>query len=669
MGDNMSKIPPKASKKNLEKKQNKNEKIQYLDKEGTINNKEFENTLLSFPSQIFIFKKDKQGRIIIVLSEGKLAKKFGIKTYKTKGKTVKEVFSNKKDYYVVKPYYDRAFSGKKVKYEVEIKNIWFKNIVQPFKRDSKGNVTEIIGYSEDISKRKKAETKLKESETKFKKLFENMSSGVAVYKAVDDGKDFEFIDFNKSGEKIDKINKEDVIGKRVTKVFPGIEKFELLEVLRRVWKTDKPEHHPFITYKDNRIVGWRKNYVYKLPTGEIVAVYDDVTKQEKTKEKLKKYQENLEKIVQDRTEEVEKAHKESEITKNNLQNIIDSASELIISFDKTNRVITWGKRIEKLTGYSNKKIIGKNIQKVKVFDNAEELLENIEKISQSKPPKSNFLILKTKNGSKRIIKTSFSSIKNDDAYEGVVTVGEDITNQIESHGRFISGYSYYSIDEKNESIFNLFKNIVKIHNKKGLYITRYNPEHIKNNIESKEIQTMILKQNNIETHKDGSDLDRIVRRIKNFVGQNKQSIILLDRADYLISNFSFDQFVKHLYEITDIITENNSIFLLYVNSSFFDKKQVSLIKSELLAIPGQELEKIQIKDDYYEILEQVNKYNQNNMLVEFKKISDDLSINRKTLSKKINILEKQGLIIISRQGRSKMPYLTDKAKTLLNKKL
>ena len=30
-------------------------------------------------------------------------------------------------------------------------------------------------------------------------------------------------------------------------------------------------------YKDARISGWRDNYVYKLPSGEIVAIYDDVT--------------------------------------------------------------------------------------------------------------------------------------------------------------------------------------------------------------------------------------------------------------------------------------------------------------------------------------------------------------------------------------------------------
>ena len=234
------------------------------------------------------------------------------------------------------------------------------------------------------------------------------------------------------------------------------------------------------------------------------------------------------------------------------------------------------------------------------------------------------------------------------------------TEQIKINGRPINGYSYYSLDSTQESIFHLFKNIVELYYNKGLYITRPNQDLLNNTITSKKIEIMLLKQKN---------LNEIVNKIKNFVEKNKKSVILLNRVDYLISNFTFHQFIKNLYIITDIISENNSTFILSGKPSFFDEKQLSLIKSELLPIPGQNLEEIQIKDDYYEILELVNKYNKNNVLVEFKKISDELSINRKTLSKKINYLEKQGLIIVKKFGRSKTPYLTEKAKAILSKNL
>ncbi len=129
----------------------------------------------------------------------------------------------------------------------------------------------------NITKYKFAENALRVSENEFRELFQNMRSGVAVYQSIDEGRDFVFKRLNVAAEHLTQIKSKDVIGKRVTTVFPGIKEFGLLEVFKRVWRTGKPEHHPTGLYKDERISSWFENYVYKLPLEEIVAVFDDIT--------------------------------------------------------------------------------------------------------------------------------------------------------------------------------------------------------------------------------------------------------------------------------------------------------------------------------------------------------------------------------------------------------
>jgi PAS domain S-box-containing protein len=75
---------------------------------------------------------------------------------------------------------------------------------------------------------------------------------------------------------------------RLSYVFPRVKEFGLLDVLRQVWRTGVPQHHPISEYTDERITGWRENFVYRLPTGEVVAVYEDITQRKQTELALKR---------------------------------------------------------------------------------------------------------------------------------------------------------------------------------------------------------------------------------------------------------------------------------------------------------------------------------------------------------------------------------------------
>jgi PAS domain S-box-containing protein len=132
---------------------------------------------------------------------------------------------------------------------------------------------------------------LEASISKYKNLCDNIKSGVVIYEAIDNGEDFIIRDINCAVEQIEKVKRKAVIGRRVSEAFPGVKNFGLFDIFQRVWKTGQPEHHPASHYSDGRISGWRDNQVYKLPTGEIIAVYYDITEQKRTEEELKESEE------------------------------------------------------------------------------------------------------------------------------------------------------------------------------------------------------------------------------------------------------------------------------------------------------------------------------------------------------------------------------------------
>ena len=183
-----------------------------------------------------------------------------------------------------------------------------------------------------LSSQQHPEDDLKEYQAKFEVLSNNVSSGVAIYEARNDGEDFVFVDFNPAAEEIDQIKKEELIGKSVTEVFPGVKEFGLFDVFRRVYKTGTPEHHPVSVYKDERIAGWRENYVYKLPSGQIVAVYDDITARKRSE------------LVTRMTDQCFRA-------------IADYTYGWEVWVGPTNRVLWTNPAVERVTGYSIKDIM------------------------------------------------------------------------------------------------------------------------------------------------------------------------------------------------------------------------------------------------------------------------------------------------------------------------
>jgi PAS domain S-box-containing protein len=118
---------------------------------------------------------------------------------------------------------------------------------------------------------------LDEQEASFHELFQHITAGVALYRPTDDQRNFVIENLNASGLRLGDVAYDDAVGRLVTDVFPGIEATGLFEVLQRVSTTGISEVFGPSHYQDSRVDMWVENTVSRMPSGRVVAIFDDVT--------------------------------------------------------------------------------------------------------------------------------------------------------------------------------------------------------------------------------------------------------------------------------------------------------------------------------------------------------------------------------------------------------
>lgn len=175
------------------------------------------------------------------------------------------------------------------------------------KIDSKNDLLKL-----EIKERKQIEKELKESERRYRSLFENMVEGFAYCRMIyenDRPVDFIYLEINQAFEPLTGL--KNVVGRKVSEVIPGIQQTDnmMFEIYGRVALTGNPEK--FETYVEALNI-WFQVSVYSPLKEHFVAVFDVITERKMAEEKQKNYGIYLEETVKRRTAELERAKERAE---------------------------------------------------------------------------------------------------------------------------------------------------------------------------------------------------------------------------------------------------------------------------------------------------------------------------------------------------------------------
>ncbi|MDB4334826.1 PAS domain-containing sensor histidine kinase [bacterium] len=178
----------------------------------------------------------------------------------------------------------------------------------------------LLSYHE-ISERKKAEQDLMESESRFRSLFENISSSSSLYQVIlnDKGEpvDYLFLEVNAEYERSIGLKASDLVGKSLLAVFPGTES-SWLDVFKNVYQTEKT-----VTLENySKELDRHFELIVFIPKkGQLALIGNDITDRRKAEIKLRENQILLTKQNEELLVAKEKAEESDHLKTAFLQNM------------------------------------------------------------------------------------------------------------------------------------------------------------------------------------------------------------------------------------------------------------------------------------------------------------------------------------------------------------
>ncbi len=154
-------------------------------------------------------------------------------------------------------------------------------------RDQDGQITGVGSAIVDLTSIKETERSLRESEERYRSLFESMNEGLAIHELIFDERnqpyDYRFLDFNPAFERLTGLMRKDVLAKTYRQVLPG-EGDRWLNYYGKVVTSGEPVQ--FEDYSPS-LDRFYEVFAYRCAPNQFATIFLDITKRKKMEDDLR----------------------------------------------------------------------------------------------------------------------------------------------------------------------------------------------------------------------------------------------------------------------------------------------------------------------------------------------------------------------------------------------